>query len=64
VQQVLVYEAVDIDRQYYLAILNDRKHNGPVVIASAEGGMEIEALAQQKPEAIKVYPIAILEGLT
>jgi len=52
VHHVLIEEAMDIANEYYLAILLDRARKAPVFIASAEGGMEIEQVAVERPEAI------------
>ncbi|MES2571250.1 MAG: ADP-forming succinate--CoA ligase subunit beta [Verrucomicrobiota bacterium] len=52
VSKVLVAEAVDISRELYFAILLDRATSQPVVIASTEGGMDIEAVAEKSPEKI------------
>eukprot|EP00357_Protocruzia_adherens_P017509 CAMPEP_0115008226 /NCGR_PEP_ID=MMETSP0216-20121206/21765_1 /TAXON_ID=223996 /ORGANISM="Protocruzia adherens, Strain Boccale" /LENGTH=431 /DNA_ID=CAMNT_0002375551 /DNA_START=43 /DNA_END=1338 /DNA_ORIENTATION=- len=62
VNQVLVHEAVDIVDQLYFAILMDRKYNGPVILASKKGGMDIEEVSETDPEAILVHPIDIKEG--
>ena len=52
VNRVLVAAGVDIAKEYYLAVAVDRKSGAPVIIASAEGGMDIEEVARTKPEAI------------
>ena len=52
VGKVLVAEAVDIARELYFAILMDRASSAPIVIASTEGGMDIEAVAEKTPEKI------------
>ncbi len=52
VRRVLVEEGMDIRKEYYLAMLLDRAVEAPVFIASAEGGMEIEKVAAERPEAI------------
>ena len=64
VQSVLVLESCDIKRQLYLAILLDRAYNGPVVIYSTEGGMDIEEVAKSHPNSINVEPINIETGIT
>lgn len=45
-------EASDIEKEYYLAIVMDRATSCPVVIASTEGGVEIEKVAEETPEKI------------
>lgn len=52
VRQVIVEEGCDIARELYLGILVDRAAGGPVVIASAAGGMNIEEVAANTPEQI------------
>jgi len=52
VKKILLVEAVDIAKEIYVSILMDRKAGLPMVIASAEGGMEIEELAKTHPEKI------------
>ncbi len=52
VHNVLVEQAIDISREMYLGLTVDRGKECPVIIASREGGMEIEELAQRSPEKI------------
>ena len=52
VSQLLVAQGVDIAKEYYLAILMDRATGVPVVIASTEGGVDIESVAEHTPEKI------------
>jgi len=52
VQTVFFTEATDIAKEYYLAILLDRAASLPVIIASTEGGMDIEHVAEHMPEKI------------
>ncbi len=63
VQKVLVEEATEIDRELYAGMAIDRASELPVVIASAEGGMSIEELAKEKPEAIIRMPVDPVAGL-
>ena len=46
VDAVLVHEGVDIKRQIYLAFLLDRNTQGPVIVASKKGGMDVEEIAK------------------
>lgn len=64
VNSVLIHEGVDIDKQIYLAFLLDRESGGPVVVASKKGGMDIEAVAAEDPEAILKFQVNINDGLT
>ena len=41
-----------------------REYNGPVIIASPAGGMDIEDVASKTPELIKTVPVDIFEGVT
>lgn len=52
VEKVLIDPAADIQKEIYLAITNDRAAGKPLIIASAEGGMDIETLAVEDPDAI------------
>jgi len=50
-------------REFYFAILYDRKSQGPVLVASAQGGVDIEGVAAESPEAILTESIDINKGL-
>jgi succinyl-CoA synthetase beta subunit len=63
VKKLLVAAGVDIDHEYYLAITVDRARRCNVLIASAEGGVEIEQVAKSNPQAIIKEPIHPLIGL-
>jgi succinyl-CoA synthetase beta subunit len=52
VKRLLVEEAVDVARELYLGIVIDRATERPVIMASTEGGVEIEKVAAEKPELI------------
>lgn len=52
VHKVLVVPAVDIQREYYLGIILDRAVRGITIMASAEGGVDIEEVARETPEKI------------
>jgi len=65
VSKVMIAEAVDIERELYLAILMDRETCSPVIVASTEGGMDIEEVAESTPEKIVrqfIHPLAGLQG--
>ncbi|PGH13721.1 hypothetical protein AJ80_06226 [Polytolypa hystricis UAMH7299] len=51
-------------REFYLAILMDRQTQGPVIVASSQGGMDIETVAKETPDAILTTPIDINVGVT
>lgn len=63
VTKVLIADGVDIDSEYYLAITTDRSSGTNALIASSEGGVEIETVAHDNPEAILTVPICPLAGL-
>lgn len=65
VQKVLVDPGADIEREIYLAITNDRGAGKPLIMASMEGGMDIEQLNRERPDAIMrehIDPILGLQG--
>lgn len=56
VQTIYFTEASDIKKEYYLAVLLDRATSWPVIVASTEGGVDIETVAEETPEKItKVF---------
>src|SRR5262249_19816962 len=63
VNQILVAIGVDIAKEYYLAVLMDRATSAPIVIASTEGGVDIETVAEKTPEKIFREPVHPLIGL-
>ena len=48
----MVAESYDIARETYLAILMDRAYQGPVIVGSPKGGVDIEEVAKNTPEHI------------
>jgi succinyl-CoA synthetase beta subunit len=63
VNKVLVAESANIAREIYFAVLLDRATAAPVIVASTEGGVEIESVAAKSPEKIIREPINPLAGL-
>jgi succinyl-CoA synthetase beta subunit len=57
VHRVLVAPAADIKDEYYFSFLLDRADRGYLCIASVEGGVEIEVVAHDKPEALAKVPV-------
>ena len=51
-------------REFYLAILMDRATQTPVIVASSQGGMDIETVAKESPEAILTTRVDINKGVT
>ncbi|KAJ3184829.1 beta' subunit [Gaertneriomyces sp. JEL0708] len=60
---VYIVERLYVRREFYFAIVMDRATRGPVIIASSQGGMNIEDVAAENPEAIVTLPIDINTGL-
>lgn len=56
-QKVLISKPIDIKREYYLGAVIDRDRAMPIMIASPEGGVEIEEVAAKNPEKILTLPI-------
>jgi succinyl-CoA synthetase beta subunit len=63
VRKLLVEQGLDITRELYLAIVIDREREMPVIIASNQGGMEIEAVAHDNPQAIFKVHVHPASGL-
>ena len=63
VKELLIEGGVKIERELYFSVVMDRKNAGPTIIASAQGGMEIETLAEEHPEAIIRMPVDPNVGL-
>src|ERR1700747_3623583 len=63
VSVLLVAPGVDIDKEFYLGITVDRGRNTVTMIASAEGGVEIEEVARKSPEKVLKEPLHPLLGL-
>ncbi|NNE91291.1 MAG: ADP-forming succinate--CoA ligase subunit beta [Verrucomicrobiales bacterium] len=63
VNKVMVADAVDIEKEYYLAILMDRENRCPVIVASTEGGVNIEDVAEKTPKLIHRELIHPLIGI-
>lgn len=57
VKNVLVAEQTDIAKEYYLAAIIDGMQGSPLIMASAEGGQEIEVVAHNNPDAIVRLPV-------
>ncbi len=64
VNQLYIEDGADIDRELYLSILIDRTVGRPAFVVSTEGGMEIEAVAEETPEKILTLPIDPATGVT
>lgn len=63
VRKVFITPAVDYVKELYVSVVLDRVNRTPIILASAEGGTEIEELAVHKPEAIFKILVDPIEGL-
>lgn len=61
---VMVAERKFPRREFYFAVMMERAFKGPVIIASSQGGVNIEEVAAESPEAIVYEPVNIKTGLT
>ncbi|MEZ7822180.1 MAG: ADP-forming succinate--CoA ligase subunit beta [Candidatus Nanopelagicales bacterium] len=64
VHKVLVAHAADIAEEYYVSFLLDRANRAFLAMASVEGGVEIEEVAVNNPEALAKIRVDALEGVT
>ncbi|WP_265528476.1 ADP-forming succinate--CoA ligase subunit beta [Sphingomicrobium marinum] len=63
VQRLYVTDGVDIDEEFYLALLVDRASGRIAIVASPEGGMDIEQVAHDTPEKVHTFTIDPATGL-
>jgi succinyl-CoA synthetase beta subunit len=63
VEKILVADAVDIEKEFYVGLINDRNSKSVTLMASAEGGVEIEEVARVSPEKIIKLSIDPTMGL-
>jgi len=63
VHTVLISQAEDIGEEYYFSFLLDRANRAYLAMCSAEGGMEIEQLAVEKPQALARIPVDPVAGV-
>ncbi|KAG5312009.1 SUCB1 ligase, partial [Acromyrmex insinuator] len=61
---VMVTQRMFPRKEYYLAVMMERAFGGPVIIASSQGGVNIEEVAATNPSAIMYEPIDINKGIT
>ncbi|KAL1303339.1 hypothetical protein AAFC00_006738 [Neodothiora populina] len=61
---VYIVERKFARREFYLAVLMDRASQAPIIVASSQGGMDIEAVAKESPEAIITTKVDIHKGVT
>ena len=63
VERLLIEAQVPIATEMYAAVINDPESKGPLLLFSAEGGMDIEEIAERHPNALIRLPIDIRKGL-
>src|SRR5256885_856861 len=63
VQRLYITDGVDIAKEFYLALLVDRETGRVAIVASDEGGMDIEAVAHDTPDKIEAYTIDPATGV-
>ena len=63
VEAVLVEPQINIAREMYAAILHDSETNGPVMLFSPEGGINVDEIAAEHPDALLQLPIDLVKGL-
>ncbi|WP_414469676.1 ADP-forming succinate--CoA ligase subunit beta [Methanobacterium sp. ACI-7] len=61
VNRVLIEEKIDIQSEFYISVVMDRAAKKPLIMASTEGGVEIEEVAKNTPEKIVKYHINPLD---
>ncbi|MEY3625356.1 MAG: ADP-forming succinate--CoA ligase subunit beta, partial [Actinomycetota bacterium] len=63
VKRVMVAQGAQIDREFYFSVLLDRSNRTFLSLCSVEGGMEIEQLAVERPEALAKVPVSAVSGI-
>jgi succinyl-CoA synthetase beta subunit len=63
VKRVMVAQGASIAREFYFSVLLDRSNRTFLSLCSVEGGMEIEQLAEERPEALAKVPISAVSGI-
>nr|WP_205812382.1 ADP-forming succinate--CoA ligase subunit beta [Micrococcus luteus] len=63
VHRVMIAQGADIAEEYYFSVLLDRANRTYLAMCSVEGGMEIEQLAEERPEALAKVPVSALTGI-
>lgn len=61
--KVMIAEGADIAEEYYFSVLLDRANRTFLAMCSKEGGMDIETLAAERPEALAKVPVDAIEGI-
>lgn len=61
VEMVLLEEKLDVEAEYYISVVMDRSAKMPLIMASTQGGMDIEQVARETPEKLIKYHVNPLE---
>ena len=64
VHKVLISDGADIEQEFYFSVLLDRAQRAYLAMCSREGGMDIETLAKERPEALAKVAVDPLVGST
>lgn len=64
VKRVMIAQGASIDKEFYFSVLLDRSNRTFLSLCSVEGGMEIEQLAEERPEALAKVPVDAVKGIT
>jgi succinyl-CoA synthetase beta subunit len=64
VKRVMIAQGASIDKEFYFSVLLDRSNRTFLSLCSVEGGMEIEQLAEERPEALAKVPVSAVTGIT
>lgn len=63
VKRVMIAQGADIEREFYFSVLLDRSNRTFLSLCSVEGGMDIEQLAVERPEALAKIPVSAVSGI-
>ena len=63
VKRVMIAQGAQIDQEFYFSVLLDRSNRTFLSLCSVEGGMEIEQLAEERPEALAKVPVSAVSGI-
>ena len=63
VKRVMIAQGASIDKEFYFSVLLDRSNRTFLALCSVEGGMEIEQLAVERPEALAKIPVSAVQGI-
>ncbi len=63
VKRVMIAQGASIDKEFYFSVLLDRSNRTFLSLCSVEGGMEIEQLAEERPEALAKVPVDAVKGI-